>query len=282
MRKCPWVSISNSYNPGFRDCPATEVPGNAVRHDTFTEGSNSENSDMTSVKGILKILIVDDATYYLKLGESFLKRGVCKIITAQNGKIALSLIKEKRPDLIIMDFQMPVMRGDECCRLVKADKQIKNIPIVMMANSWDIDAKEICEKAGCDFFIWKPINKPQFYHAIKKYLNIKERSFSRMPCDSVVSYSFKKFKNEGKLFNISECGVFIKSIFPLQEGAELSVSFKLTRLGDPMKVSGRVVRMINKADECGPLGNLGMGIKFNSPSEYLKSTIRNYKRIKKM
>jgi len=237
---------------------------------------------MTSPRGMLKILIVDDSSYYLRLGESFLKRSICKILTAQNGKIAFSLIKEERPDLVIMDYKMPVMKGNECCRLVKADDELKDTPIVMTANSWDMDAKRICEEAGCDFFILKPINKPQFYHAIRKYLNIKERTFPRIPCDSMVSYSLKKYDDEGKLLNVSECGMFVKSIFPLPEGAEVNAVFKLTRLGDPMKVRGTVVRVVNGVDEKSPSATLGMGIKFISPSDYVKSTISNYKRIKKI
>ncbi|MDH3975403.1 MAG: response regulator [Deltaproteobacteria bacterium] len=237
---------------------------------------------MTSGAGKLKILIVDDSSYYLRLGGAFLKRSICKMMTAQNGKIALSLIKEEQPDLVIMDFKMPVMNGDECCRLVKADDKIKNTPIVMMANAWDLNAKEICEKAGCDYFAFKPVNKPQFYHAIRKYLNLKERSFPRVSSDAAVSYFYNKFEDEGKLLNISECGMFLKSIFPLREGAEVSALFKLTRLGDPVKVKGKVVRAVNRVDESSASVNLGMGIKFISPSDYVKSTISHYKRIKKM
>lgn len=237
---------------------------------------------MASDKGKLKILIVDDSSYYLRLGESFLKRSSCKILTAQNGKIALSMIKESRPDLVIMDYKMPVMDGDECCRLAKADEALKHIPIIMTAHSWDLGAQEKCKKAGCDFFVFKPLNKPQYYSAIRKYLNIQERSFARAPCDVTVSYAFKKYKDEGRLINISECGMFIKSIFPLQEGAEVNATFKLTRLGDPMKVKGKVVRVVNRAGESSAPPALGMGIKFISPSDYVKSTIGNFKRIKKI
>lgn len=236
---------------------------------------------MESDKGILKILIVDDSSYYLRLGESFLKRSVCKILTAQNGKVALALIREHRPDLVIMDYKMPVMKGDECCRIVKIDEALKHIPVVMTAHSWDLNAEKMCLEAGCDDFILKPINKPQFYQAIRKYLNLQERSFPRIPCDTEVSYALNKFNDKGTLLNISECGMFIKSIFTLNEGAEINASFKLTRLGDPMKVKGRVVRVVNGFDKKGALVKMGMGIKFISPSDYVKSTISNYKRIKK-
>lgn len=228
-----------------------------------------------------KILIVDDSNYFQRLGESFLRRGICTILKAKNADDALKIIKDEHPHVVIMDLGMPGMKGDECCRVVKSDPSVKDIPIIMLANSWEKNAKERCIDAGCDDFISKPVNKARLYASIKRYVNIVERSQMRTPCNSEVSLSTDSGNSPGSLNNISEGGMFIRSADPLKVGAELDAVFKLNRLGDLMKISGTVVRVVHNKAENSSISAAGMAVKFNDAPDEVKKRIKNFRKLNK-
>ena len=228
-----------------------------------------------------KILIVDDSNYFQRLGESFLRRGICIVLKAKNAEDALRIIKDEHPHVVVMDLVMPGMKGDECCRVLKSDPSLKDIPIIMLANSWEKNAKERCIDAGCDDFISKPVNKARLYAGIKRYVNIVERSHVRTPCNGDVSFSTDIGSFPGSLNDISEGGIFIRSADPLKVGAELDAVFKLNRLGDLMKISGTVVRVVHNSGGNSSISAAGMGIKFNDASDEIKKRINNYRKLNK-
>lgn len=228
-----------------------------------------------------KILIVDDSNYFQRLGESFLRRGICIVLKAKNADDALRLIRDEHPHVVVMDLNMPGMKGDDCCREIKSDPSLKDIPIIMLANSWEKNAKERCVDAGCDDFISKPVNKARLYAGIKRYVNIVERSYVRTPCNGEVSLSADSGSSPGSLNDISEGGMFIRSADPLKVGAELDAVFKLNRLGDLMKISGTVVRVVHNSSEGGSVGAAGMAVKFNDAPDEVKNKISNYRKLNK-
>ena len=66
-----------------------------------------------------KVLIAEDVGLFFELEESILWRNDIDILVAQTGQQALEMIKQERPDLVLIDLNMPEMSGDECCRIVK-------------------------------------------------------------------------------------------------------------------------------------------------------------------
>ncbi|MDT8317866.1 MAG: response regulator [bacterium] len=228
-----------------------------------------------------KILIVDDSNYFQRLGESFLQRGVCLVLKAKNADDAFRLIRDEHPHVVVMDLNMPGMKGDDCCRELKSDPALKDIPVIMLANSWEKNAKERCLDAGCDDFISKPVNKARLYAGIKRYVNIVERSHVRTPCNGEVSFSAGGGSSPGSLSDISEGGMFIKSADPLKVGAELDAVFKLNRLGDLMKISGTVVRVVHNSGENASAGATGMGVRFNDVSDEVKKKVSSYRKLNK-
>ena len=228
-----------------------------------------------------KILIVDDSNYFQRLGESFLRRGLCMVLKAKNAEDALRIIKDEHPHVVVMDLVMPGMKGDECCRVLKSDPSLKDIPIIMLANSWEKNARERCLDAGCDDFISKPVNKARLYASIKQYVNIVERSHVRTPCNGELSFSTDMGSFPGSLNDVSEGGIFIRNVDPLKVGAELDAVFKLNRLGDLMKISGTVVRVVHNSGENSSISAAGMGIKFNDASDEIKKRIKNYRKLNK-
>ena len=119
------------------------------------------------------ILIVEDDEKNLKLFRDILQFHGYSILEAVDGSQAIDLAKEHKPDLILMDMQLPVMDGFDATRRIKSDESLEKIPIIALtALAMSGDMKRMMA-AGCDGYISKPINLTEFLLTIEKY--IKDR-----------------------------------------------------------------------------------------------------------
>ncbi|MBU3914284.1 response regulator [bacterium] len=117
------------------------------------------------------ILVVDDSRTVLKLVESNLSKAGFQVITALNGKIALNLLKNQKPDLIISDLDMPVMNGFELCDNVKRDHKLTSIPfLVMSANNDRASMRSMIERGAAAYMV-KPFNMEQLVITVEKLLS---------------------------------------------------------------------------------------------------------------
>jgi DNA-binding response OmpR family regulator/DNA-binding CsgD family transcriptional regulator len=121
------------------------------------------------------ILAVDDQPEYLQTYAAYFfeEKVPYKIISALNGKMALELAAIEHPDVIIMDWQMPVMDGLCAVKEIKKDKNLKDIPIIMssgiMLNSEDL--KEALE-AGASDYIRKPVDKTELLARVHSHIKM--------------------------------------------------------------------------------------------------------------
>jgi two-component system, cell cycle response regulator DivK len=91
----------------------------------------------------------------------------CEITEAENGEQAL----EERPDLILMDIQLPIMDGYEATRRIKADASLRSIPIIAVT-SYALNGEEKkARAAGCDDYVPKPFSPRQLLAKIRQYLS---------------------------------------------------------------------------------------------------------------
>ena len=93
-----------------------------------------------------------------------------EVIEAENGEEALAAIAKQRPDLILMDIQLPVMDGYEATRRIKADPALRAIPIIAVTSYALSGDEEKARAAGCDDFVPKPFSPRQLLAKIQKYL----------------------------------------------------------------------------------------------------------------
>ena len=117
------------------------------------------------------ILIVEDEQKNLKLIRDLLQKFGYTTIEATDGKQGVELAKTRRPDLILMDVQMPVMDGLEATRILKADATTKNIPIVVLTSYAMKGDKERILEAGCNEYLSKPIDIRELLKTVSKYLS---------------------------------------------------------------------------------------------------------------
>lgn len=116
------------------------------------------------------ILIVEDDPKSRKLFRDLLQVSGYKTIEAVDGKEGVKLAKEGKPDLILMDIQMPVMDGIEAIKILKSDDGTRDIPIIAITSyAMKGDQRRIRE-AGCDGYITKPVDTREFLKKVSEYL----------------------------------------------------------------------------------------------------------------
>ncbi|MBI5641365.1 MAG: response regulator [Nitrospirae bacterium] len=119
------------------------------------------------------VLCVDDEQVNLRFLEAVLVPRGYRVLRAENGKIALDIIREQKVDLVLLDVMMPLIDGYEVCRQIKESELYRSIPVIMTTalNSKDDRIKGI--EVGADDFISKPCDQGELLARIKMLLKIK-------------------------------------------------------------------------------------------------------------
>jgi two-component system cell cycle response regulator DivK len=116
-----------------------------------------------------KVLIVEDNELNMKLFNDLLEVHGYATLQSNDGLDALQLARLHRPDLIVMDVQLPVVSGLEITRRLKADEELCGIPVIAVtAFAMKGDEKKI-RQAGCDGYMTKPISIDGFIQAVERY-----------------------------------------------------------------------------------------------------------------
>ena len=117
------------------------------------------------------VLIVEDNELNMKLLDQLLRVNGYDTIQSIDGSDVLEIAKDKMPDLIIMDIQLPGRSGLEITKDLKADEELKHIPVVAVTAFAMKGDESLMLKAGCDDYIPKPISVPVFLETVAKYLS---------------------------------------------------------------------------------------------------------------
>jgi putative two-component system response regulator len=120
-----------------------------------------------------KILLIDDEENNLKLLSHWLISLGYDIDLASNGQEGVKKCASARPDLVILDIMMPVMDGYEACKLIKANAETKNIPVILVTALQDRDSKLKGLSVGANEFLPKPIDQAELTMRVKNLLKIK-------------------------------------------------------------------------------------------------------------
>jgi two-component system alkaline phosphatase synthesis response regulator PhoP len=105
-----------------------------------------------------KILVVDDEPGLVELVKDVLERNEYSVISAGNAELAIKKVRESRPDLIILDLNLPGIGGIEVCRILKRDKKTSSIPIIMLTVKSTETNKITGLEAGADDYMAKPFS----------------------------------------------------------------------------------------------------------------------------
>jgi two-component system cell cycle response regulator DivK len=114
------------------------------------------------------ILIIEDNDKNMKLARDVLKAKGYATLEAVTGEEGVKLAKEKVPDLVLMDIQLPGINGIEAFRQIRADAKTARIPVVALTASVTPTDRSEINAAGFDAFIGKPISLKEFLETVKR------------------------------------------------------------------------------------------------------------------
>ena len=116
------------------------------------------------------VLIADDSKVFRTLEQAFLSQRGYRILQACDGAEALRLACTERPDIVLLDIQMPVMDGASVLATLKSNPDTRHIPIIMITTIGRPKDREILLKGGADDFISKPINGQELLDKVHRLL----------------------------------------------------------------------------------------------------------------
>lgn len=117
------------------------------------------------------ILLVDDsATARMKSRMIFTNMKQYEFLSACDGKEAVEIALQHKPDLILMDVEMPRMSGIEACRVLRQHAGTRSVPIVLLTMRGEDQAVKKGFDSGCNEYLLKPLNEAVLVATLKKYL----------------------------------------------------------------------------------------------------------------
>jgi two-component system cell cycle response regulator DivK len=117
-----------------------------------------------------RILVVEDQEDLRGVLRTLLTGSGYEMIEAADGQAGVARARAERPDLVLMDIQMPVLDGYEATRQIKADPDLKAMPIIAVSSFAMKGDEEKARAAGCDHYVTKPYSPLQLLRVIQGYL----------------------------------------------------------------------------------------------------------------
>jgi CheY-like chemotaxis protein len=117
-----------------------------------------------------KILVVDDSKTALFIESTMLRGEPYQLVTAGDGREAVTKAVAERPDLILMDVMMPNMDGFEACKALRKLPETQGIPIIMVTTRGEEANMEAGFSSGCTDYVTKPINGAELLAKIRSYV----------------------------------------------------------------------------------------------------------------
>jgi len=161
-----------------------------------------------------KILVIDDEVHTLEMIASRLKANEFEVITALNGDEGMEKCKEEKPDLIILDVMMPVMDGFGFIKIIKADPDLSNIPVLVLTARGAM--KDTFEAMRADVFLEKPYESDELVSTVKYLLDKRALLFCDDPfvlekaTDRLKRHRYEVcvVKNEGDILKKTEEDIY--------------------------------------------------------------------------
>jgi two-component system cell cycle response regulator DivK len=116
------------------------------------------------------VLIVEDNELNMKLFRDLLEAHGYRVVGTRNGVEALDLARTHRPDLILMDIQLPEVSGLDVTRWIKADAELRAIPVVAVTAFAMKGDEERIREGGCEAYLSKPISVGKFIETVRRFV----------------------------------------------------------------------------------------------------------------
>lgn len=208
-----------------------------------------------------KILLVDDVDLFLELERSYLEGLGYDLVTASTGEETLARIDKINPDILLLDYYMPGIDGNEVCKALRKKPRWQRLPVIMVTAAGKPEEVQRCLAAGCDDYVTKPVNKQELREKVKRLLGqIHRRTTDRVPVSLPVSIFQNGLEDVGRTRDMSRNGLYLKTTANLPENS--SVELKLD-LGN-----ARQLDLLGKVKRVNDNGESGLGVYFIHPDAH--------------
>jgi len=129
------------------------------------------DDDTTQRTETKTVLIVEDNELNMKLFNDLLEAHGYQTLQTRDGIDALKMAREHKPDLILMDIQLPEVSGLEVAKWIKEDDELKSIPIIAVTAFAMKGDEENIKQGGCEAYIAKPISVARFLETVEHFLS---------------------------------------------------------------------------------------------------------------
>jgi two-component system cell cycle response regulator DivK len=119
------------------------------------------------------VLIVEDNELNMKLFNDLLEAHGYRTVQTRNGVEAVALTRQHRPDLILMDIQLPEVSGLQVTQWLKDDEELRHIPVIAITAFAMKGDEEKIRQGGCEAYLSKPISVVKFLETVRTYLGDK-------------------------------------------------------------------------------------------------------------
>ena len=117
-----------------------------------------------------KVIVIDDEPFILMMIEDKLKKAKIDVLTLRESRNALEVIKREKPELIILDWMMPELSGIDLCRIIKADPELKEIPIFILTAKGQDSDEQIGIQCGASRYITKPFSPKSLLEMVQEII----------------------------------------------------------------------------------------------------------------
>lgn len=178
------------------------------------------------------VLVVDDDPTILTMIKRYLESRSYQVVTADNGATALSVLRDRRPDLVLSDAKMPVLDGHKLCRLIREETTAHSIPLILMSGAW-IDESNILAgfEGGADDYLMKPLSLPvlkaRMEAVLRRYEGVAKAGAKLRKSGLELDPEGRSVSVHGKKVQLTRKEFDLLVQLVSKEGRVLSVSFLL-------------------------------------------------------
>jgi PAS domain S-box-containing protein len=202
------ISVKSQLHIGstFRlTIPLIKIKNASIKIDE-TVSNNYKLEFLDQLKGLekLKILIVDDMVINQLLAKTILEDIGFETAVAENGKVAIKLLKKNTYDVILMDLQMPEMNGWEATHYIrnKMDTSKSSIPIIALTADVTQKSATECIKAGMDEYVSKPINETDLLNKVIRLVTYKRNTINQKQQEATKICNLTSLRSKPKFLKV--------------------------------------------------------------------------------